>query len=76
MVLLAQDATGLDNLQRLSSSGFLDTDPGSEAATLAGRASREHAHGLILLTGGATGPLARLLAEGQKPEAERLLRTL
>ena len=32
--------------------------------------------GLILLTGGATGPLARLLAEGQKPEAERLLARL
>ena len=31
-----------------------------------------HAAGLILLTGGAAGPLGRLLAEGQKPEAERL----
>jgi DNA polymerase-3 subunit alpha len=29
--------------------------------------------GLILLTGGTQGPLARLLAEGQQPEAERLL---
>src|SRR5580704_14241131 len=28
IVLLAQDATGLANLQRLSSQGFLDTDPG------------------------------------------------
>jgi DNA polymerase-3 subunit alpha len=28
VVLLAQDATGLANLQRLSSQGFLDTDPG------------------------------------------------
>ena len=28
IVLLAQDATGLDNLQRLSSRGFLETDPG------------------------------------------------
>src|SRR3984957_14004027 len=27
VVLLAQDATGLANLQRLSSMGFLDTDP-------------------------------------------------
>src|ERR1700759_2172980 len=28
IVLLAQDATGLGNLQYLSSRGFLDTDPG------------------------------------------------
>ena len=28
LVLLAQDATGLANLQRLSSHGFLETDPG------------------------------------------------
>ena len=28
IVLLAQDATGLANLQRLSSRGFLETDPG------------------------------------------------
>src|SRR5262249_28593705 len=33
----------------------------------------EHAAGLILLTGGATGPVARLLAEGQRLEAQRLV---
>jgi len=72
IVLLAQDATGLDNLQRLSSRGFLDTDPGLKPqlrfATLV-----SHAAGLILLTGGTTGPLARLLGEGRQPEAGRLL---
>ena len=72
IVLLAQDAAGLANLQRLSSNGFLETDPGLKPQlgldAIAARAS-----GLILLTGGATGPLARLLAEGQKSEAERLL---
>ena len=72
IVLLAQDAIGLDNLQRLSSRGFLETDPGLKPQ-LALDAIAAHAAGLILLTGGATGPLARLLAEGQKPEAERLL---
>src|ERR1700689_1578595 len=30
IVLLAQDQTGLANLQRLSSAGFLDTDPGQK----------------------------------------------
>jgi DNA polymerase-3 subunit alpha len=75
LVLLAQDATGLANLQRLSSRGFLETDPGLKPQlpldTIAA-----HAAGLILLTGGTTGPIARLLAEGQKPEAEALLARL
>jgi DNA polymerase III subunit alpha len=75
IVLLAQDATGLDNLRRLSSRGFLETDPGLKPQ-LGLDAIRAHAAGLILLTGGAAGPLARLLAQGQKPEAERLLAQL
>src|SRR3984885_12393063 len=75
VVLLAQDATGLANLQRLSSAGFLETDPGLKPQ-LALDMIAAHAAGLILLTGGATGPLARLLGEGQKPEAERLLARL
>ncbi|HME27616.1 MAG TPA: DNA polymerase III subunit alpha [Acetobacteraceae bacterium] len=72
IVLLAQDAVGLDNLQRLSSRGFLDTDPGLKPQ-LAFDTIAQHAAGLILLTGGATGPLARLMEDGQKPEAERLI---
>jgi DNA polymerase III subunit alpha len=72
IVLLAQDAIGLDNLQRLSTRGFLETDPGLKPQ-LAFDTIAQHAAGLILLTGGATGPLARLMAEGQKPEAERLM---
>jgi DNA polymerase III subunit alpha len=72
IVLLAQDAAGLNNLQRLSSLGFLETDPGLKPQ-LALDVIAAHAAGLMLLTGGATGPLARLLAEGQKPEADRLL---
>jgi DNA polymerase-3 subunit alpha len=72
LVLLAQNAAGLGNLQRLSSSCFLDTDPGFKPQlTLTTVAA--HAEGLILLTGGSSGPLARLLAEGQKAEAQRLL---
>src|SRR5271166_657088 len=72
IVLLAQDAEGLANLQRLSSLGFLRTEPGLKPQLpldlIASRAA-----GLILLTGGGTGPIARLLAEGQKAEAEALL---
>jgi DNA polymerase III subunit alpha len=72
VVLLARDATGLANLQRLSSIGFLDTDP-SLKPSVPLDVLRSHAAGLFLLTGGTTGPIARMLAEGQKPEAERLL---
>jgi DNA polymerase III subunit alpha len=75
IVLLAQDAVGLANLQRLSSKSFLDTDPGLKAQLLL-EVIAQHAAGLILLTGGASGPFARLLGEGQKPEAERLLASL
>ncbi len=72
VVLLAQDATGRDNLQRLSSHGFLVTDPGLRPQLTLDMLAA-HAAGLILMTGGSTGPLSRLLAEGQKAEAERLL---
>jgi DNA polymerase-3 subunit alpha len=75
LVLLAQDEAGLANLQRLSSLAFLRTEPGLkpqlDLATIAA-----HAEGLILLTGGTTGPLGRMLGEGQKPEAERLAAAL
>ncbi len=72
LVLLAKDALGLDNLQRLSSRGFLDTDPGLEPQ-LSLETLAAHATGLILLTGGAGGPIGRLLAEGRKAAAEQLL---
>src|SRR4051794_31100400 len=72
LVLLAQGAAGIANLQRLSSLGFLETDPALKPQLPFERIA-EHAGGLLLLTGGTTGPIGRLLAEGQKPEAERLL---
>jgi DNA polymerase-3 subunit alpha len=75
LVLLAQDAVGLANLQRLSSAGFLETEPGLKPQLALDRIA-EHAGGLILLTGGSEGPIARFLGEGRKPEAERLLAAL
>ncbi len=75
LVLLAQDAAGMANLQRLSSHGFLGTEPGLRPQ-LTAELIAEHAAGLILLTGGSNGPIARLLAEGQKYAAEALLARL
>jgi DNA polymerase-3 subunit alpha len=72
VVLLAQDATGFANLQFLSSAGFLETEPGLKPQLPFARLA-ERAAGLMLLTGGTLGPLARLLAEGRPPEAEHLL---
>ncbi len=71
VVLLAQNEAGLANLQRLSSAGFLTSDPAApqlDFDVVAGLAD-----GLMLLTGGTRGPLARLLAEGREPEAAALL---
>ncbi|HET9018375.1 MAG TPA: DNA polymerase III subunit alpha [Acetobacteraceae bacterium] len=72
LVLLAQDATGYANLQRLSSAGFLETEPGLKPQLPFARIAAQ-AEGLILLTGGTLGPIARLLAEGRRTEAEDLL---
>ena len=72
LVLLAQDVAGMANLQRLSSHGFLGTEAGLRPQ-VGFELLAEHAAGLILLTGGTSGPLARLLAEGQRYAAETLL---
>jgi DNA polymerase III subunit alpha len=75
LVVLAMDAAGLDNLQKLSSHGYLRDDPsGRPAITL--DLLREHAAGLFLLTGGSAGPIARLLGEGRADAAEKLLAAL
>jgi DNA polymerase-3 subunit alpha len=75
LVLLAQDAAGFANLQRLSSRGFLDGEAG-QRPQLALETLCAHAEGLLLLTGGTAGPIARLLAEGQRAAAESLLAQL
>ncbi len=74
VVLLAQDKAGLANLRVLSSMGFLQSDPADPQLPL--ETILQHAEGLLVLTGGTRGPLARLLAEGRRPEAEALLARL
>ena len=71
VVLLAQDAAGLANLQRLSSAGFMAGDPACPQLPWDDVAAR--AEGLLLLTGGSRGPVARLLAEGRRPDAVALI---
>jgi DNA polymerase-3 subunit alpha len=74
VVLLAQTPAGLANLQRLSSLGFITSDPADPQLPVA--TVLDHADGLILLTGGTGGPIGRLLAEGRRPDADALLRRL
>ena len=75
VVALARNAAGIANLQRLSSASFLDTEPGQRPQITLEMLST-HAEGLILLTGGATGPIGRRLLDGQAEEAAALLAAL
>jgi DNA polymerase-3 subunit alpha len=75
VVALATNAQGLENVQRLSSHGFLRDDPsGKPTVTL--ELLQQHAEGVFLLTGGGCGPLARLLVEGRRDAAMQLLDAL
>ncbi len=64
LVLFAQDAAGYANLIGLVSQAHLGSDPADEPHLLLGDFDGR-TDGLICLTGGADGALARLLAEGQ-----------
>jgi DNA polymerase-3 subunit alpha len=74
VVLLAQDEAGFRNLMRLSSLNYLDC--GAELPRIALDALAAHAEGLICLTGGADGPLGRLVQDGHPARAETLARRL
>ncbi|MEM6546905.1 MAG: DNA polymerase III subunit alpha [Pseudomonadota bacterium] len=73
LALYAQNAEGWGNLMALSSAAYLDSSDRPQvplAAVLA------HSAGVLCLTGGADGPLGRLIAERKTPDAEVLLETL
>ena len=72
IVLLVQSETGYRNLLKLVSKSFLETD-GGEQPQIDIAALEGHSDGLMALTGGPSGPVGRLLAEGQKPAAEAML---
>ncbi len=71
-LLLVQNREGYLNLLKLLSFAYLNTDTaGAPQVSLDNL--EDHGKGLIALTGGADGPVGRLLAEGQEEAAEAAL---
>ena len=74
IVLLAQSEAGYMNLMKLNSALYVDKGGQPPQVTL--EELRAHHEGLICLSGGPEGPVGRLLAQGQRPKAEALVRDL
>ncbi len=74
MVLLAQDATGYGNLMKLSSCLYVGNT--SQVPQVTPDQLEAHAEGLICLTGGADGPVGRLLQAGHAARARDLTERL
>lgn len=74
LVLIAQNETGYKNLMTLSSLPYLERGDG-EAQPLTLEQIREHADGLICLSGGIKGPLASALKKSAA-QAEEILKSL
>ncbi len=78
LVLLTKDEQGWDSLKRFISRLYVDQDPGARTTKIATdlAAVGEQADGLVALTGGARGPIGRLLVAGRTEQAERLFARL
>ncbi|MDF1727549.1 MAG: DNA polymerase III subunit alpha [Sulfitobacter sp.] len=74
VVLLAQTETGYENLMRLNSCLYLDKGGALPQVTL--EELEAACADVICLTGGAGGPVGRLLQTGQHPAARALLERL
>ncbi len=74
LVLLAQNEAGYRNLLKLNSCLYLDKQGAAPQVGLAELGA--HAEGLICLTGGPEGPVARLLRAGQTAPARDLTERL
>jgi DNA polymerase-3 subunit alpha len=75
LLLLAQNEAGYQNLMKLSSKAFLESEPGTPPQVALGTLST-YAAGLIALSGGPAGQVGRLLGDGQAEAAEAALRHL
>eukprot|EP00752_Nemacystus_decipiens_P000780 g780.t1 len=75
LVLLAKDDGGYANLMKLLSRAYLETEAGEDAQVALEDLEALNA-GLIAFTGGARGPVGRLLLEGQTQAAEALTERL
>jgi DNA polymerase III subunit alpha len=74
IVLLAQDEGGYMNLMKLNSCLYLRDSSELPQVTVEDLAA--HAEGLICLTGGAEGPVGKLIQGGQQAKAEALVQRL
>ena len=75
LVLLAQNQTGYQSLLKLVSAAFIETEDG-ELAHLTLSKLAAHAEGIICLTGGAGGPVGRLLQADKHDAAKEQLKRL
>jgi DNA polymerase III subunit alpha len=75
LVLLVQNQTGYANLMKVVSKSYLESDPAT-GPQVPLSALEGLSDGLIALTGGPKGGIARLIAENQKPAALEMLETL
>jgi DNA polymerase-3 subunit alpha len=74
VVLLAQNEAGYMNLMKLNSCLYIDKGGALPQVTI--EDLERHSAGLICLTGGADGPLGRLLQAGQMPKTRALLQRM
>ncbi|SDX12827.1 DNA polymerase III subunit alpha [Litoreibacter albidus] len=74
IVLLAQTERGYENLMKLNSCLYIDSDGALPQVSV--EQLDVHSEGLICLTGGPDGPIGRLLRAGQTPKADQLMRDL
>ncbi|WP_366555515.1 DNA polymerase III subunit alpha [Aquibaculum sediminis] len=75
VLLLVQDETGYRNLLKLVSKSFLET-PDDQEPHVTLQDLERWSEGLLLLSGGSDGPLARALLSGNDDLAETLLQRL
>lgn len=75
LVLIAQNKEGYFNLLKIVSRAHMTSEAGSEPKALYEHI-RTYSKHIICLTGGPTGPLARLLSEEQLDKAEDCLKQL